>query len=544
MNTSDFRTAAHAAVDEIADYLSTVQDRPVLSTVSPGYLQQRLPASPPQNPEPWAAIQRDIEAHIMPGLTHWQSPNFMAYFPTSVTYPGILGELYSAALSAPGFNWQCSPAMTELETVVLDWMAGVLHLPDCFTSRGSVGGGVIQGSASEAVATVMVAAREKAIRRACAGLEGAERDRAAGAVRNRLVAMASAQSHSCTQKAAIIAGVRFKALPTGMAEQLALGGDGFRHALEECEREGEEPFFCTVNIGATPTCAVDDIAAITSVNDAAERFPPLWIHVDAAYAGAALILEEYIHLTKPLNRVDSFDVNMHKWLLVNFDCSLLFVRNRRDLTDVLSVTPSYLRNRNSDSGLVIDYRDWQIPLGRRFRSLKIWFVIRTYGVNGMKAHVRRHIELGARFAAWIQGRPDRFALLTPPAFALTVFTIVPPTRTSAQLRRNHTSVDDAATEPSVTEGLATEPTISGQRDSDEANALTKEVYERINASGKLFLTSGVINGIYAIRVVSANEKANETSMRAAFDLIVDVAEQVCGGTTTTTTTSTTSNGVE
>ena len=454
----------------------------------------------------------------------------MAYFPTAVTYPGILGEMYSAALSAPGFNWQCSPAMTELETIVLDWMAGILHLPECFLSKGK-GGGVIQGSASEAVATVMVAARKRAVKRACEGLRGEERERKVGEVWNRLVAVASAQSHSCTQKAAIIAGVKFKALPTEMEDELALTGQGFREALEECKREGLEPFFCTVNIGATPTCAVDDIAAITAINDAAELFPPLWIHVDAAYAGSALILEEYIHLTKPLDRVDSFDVNMHKWLLVNFDCSPLFVRNRNDLTDVLSVTPSYLRNQNSDSGLVIDYRDWQIPLGRRFRSLKIWFVIRTYGVSGMKAHVRRHIELGEKFANWIRGRPDRFRLVTPPAFALTVFTVVPPTRTSEKL--DDVSID-AVTETSVNEGLATDDIkaeTSGQGHIDEANALTKEVYERINASGKLFLTSGVVNGIYAIRVVSANEKANETSMRAAFDLIVDIAEEVCKDTT-------------
>ena len=456
----------------------------------------------------------------------------MAYFPTAVTFPGILGEMYSAALSAPGFNWQCSPAMTELETIVLDWMVRVLHLPNCFSSKPGPGGGVIQGSASEAVVTVMVAARERAIRRACGGVTTqAEREVRAGEVRNRLVAIASAQSHSCTQKAAVIAGVRFKAVHTRMEDELALTGEGFRNALEECEREGLVPFFCTVNIGATPTCAVDDIAAITAINDAAEIVPSLWIHVDAAYAGSALILEEYVHLTEPLDRVDSFDVNMHKWLLVNFDCSPLFVRNRNDLTDVLSVTPSYLRNQNSDSGLVIDYRDWQIPLGRRFRSLKIWFVIRTYGVNGMKAHIRRHIELGEKFAGWIRGRPDRFRLVTPPAFALTVFTVVPPTR-----RRK--KMDDfsghAATEPSVNEGLANddiEPKNSGQGHIDEANALTKEVYERINASGKLFLTSSIVNGIYAIRVVSANEKANETSMRAAFELIVDIAEQVYADTT-------------
>ena len=193
MNPDEFRRAAHAAVDEIADYLESVQDRRVLSDVEPGYLKKLLPSSPPEEPKPWPDVQKEIEAKIMPGLTHWQSPNFMAYFPSNVTYPGIIGEFYSAALSAPGFNWQCSPAMTELETIVLDWMAGVLHLPDCFLSQGH-GGGVIQGSASEAVVTVMVAAREKAVNNACSGLTGVERDRKAGEVRSSLVTLASGQS--------------------------------------------------------------------------------------------------------------------------------------------------------------------------------------------------------------------------------------------------------------------------------------------------------------------------------------------------------------
>ena len=524
MNAQDFRIAAHSAVDEIIDYFETLPDRRVTSEVEPGYLRKELPNEAPQDGEQWTEIQKDIESKIMPGLTHWQHPNFMAYFPTAVTFPSILGELYSASLSAPGFNWQCSPAMTELETIVLDWMARLLHLPDCFLSQ-SEGGGVIQGSASESTVTVMVAARERYINRACAGLTGQEREDQAGNVRNRLVALGSEQSHSSIAKAAIIAGVKYKAIKTRFEDDLAATGPAFQDMLEECNHEGLLPFFITTTLGTTATCAIDDIAAIAAINDDAVLFPPLWIHVDAAYAGSALILEEYAHLAKSFEHVDSFDMNMHKWLLVNFDCSCLFVRHRRDLTDVLSLTPSYLRNEYTESGLVTDYRDWQIPLGRRFRSLKIWFVIRTYGANGMRAHVSRHIVLGSKFAGWIRERPELFLITTPPAFALTVFTIVPP-----GIARLGKALPNGTTESRVNEGLATEEvtprTTSDHR--ERANALTKEVYERINASGKLFLTSSIFNGVYAIRVVSANEQTNERSLRAAFELIVSVTQEVLG----------------
>ncbi|KAL9638642.1 MAG: hypothetical protein Q9164_001421 [Protoblastenia rupestris] len=525
MDSHSFRKAAHIAVDEICDYFETLQDRRVLSNVKPGYLRHLLPHGPPHDGEEWSDIQKDIEAKIMPGLTHWQHPSFMAYFPTAVTFPSILGELYSAALSAPGFNWQCSPAMTELETIVMDWMAGLLHLPDCFFSKDR-GGGVIQGSASESIVTVMVAARERYVTRACADLAGQAREAKASHVRSRLVALGSDQCHSSTAKAAIIAGVKYKAIRTRLEDGLSLTGLTFQTALEECKREDLEPFYITINLGTTPTCAVDDVTSVTSINNAAAVFHPLWIHIDAAYAGSALILEEYAHLTTPLKHIDSFDMNMHKWLLVNFDASCLFVRNRRDLTDVLSVTPSYLRNEYTDSGVVTDYRDWQIPLGRRFRSLKIWFVLRTYGVNGMKAHVRRHIALGYKFAGWVRERSDLFNIVAPPAFALTVFTVVTPDRKQQQDQ----GLPNGTTETSVNEGLAPDdvrPRTSSQAQ-EYADVLTKEVYERINGSGKLFLTSGVINGIYAIRVVSANEKTNERSLRAAFDLIVNITEEVLG----------------
>ena len=249
-----------------------------------------------------------------------QSPNFMAWYPASMTYPSMLGELYSAAFTAPAFNWLCSPAVTELETIVLDWMARLLNLPNCYLSLGE-GGGVIQGSASEAIVTVMVAARERYLHRACEGLEGEERERKKAGVRGRMVALGSSQSHSSTAKGALIVGVRYKTVQCRLEHHLSMTGADLQVTLDECEKEGLEPFYLTTTLGTTATCAIDRFGEI---KDVLEQLPNLWVHVDAAYAGAALVCEEYHHLTEHFDAFDSFDMNMHKWLLTNFDARYLF----------------------------------------------------------------------------------------------------------------------------------------------------------------------------------------------------------------------------
>jgi aromatic-L-amino-acid decarboxylase len=247
----------------------------------------------------------------------------MAYFPASSTYPSILGELYSAAFTAPAFNWLCSPAVTELETIVLDWLARLMNLPSCFLSQGE-GGGVIQGSASEAIVTVMVAARERAVKAACEGLDGKELEEKAATIRSRLIALGTSESHSATAKAAVIAGVRYRAITLHMEDDLALTGKGLQAALDECERDGLEAFYLTTTMGTTSTCATDHFGEIKEV---AKLYPGLWIHVDAAYAGAALICKEYQDVTQHFDGFHSFDMNMHKWLLTNFDarCAFSFV---------------------------------------------------------------------------------------------------------------------------------------------------------------------------------------------------------------------------
>ena len=249
----------------------------------------------------------------------------MAFYPANATYPSMLGELYSAAFTAPAFNWLCSPAVTELETIVLDWLAHILHLPDCFLSEGK-GGGVIQGSASEAIVTVMVAARERYLIQACEGLEGERREEKLNFTRGRLVALGSEQSHSSTAKAALIAGVRYKSIPTRLDDDLALTGDGLRTALDECTREGLEPFYLTSTLGTTGTCATDQFFEIAEILRKSHISDRVWVHVDAAYAGAALVLDEYRPIAKHFAAFDSFNMNMHKWLLTNFDASCLYVR--------------------------------------------------------------------------------------------------------------------------------------------------------------------------------------------------------------------------
>lgn len=443
----------------------------------------------------------------------------MAFFPANSSYPGLLGEMYSAAFTAPAFNWLCSPAVTELETVVLDWVAKALALPSCFLSEGE-GGGVIQGSASEAIVTVMVGARERAFTRLTehlgeAGSKEVEAEK--DVLRGKLVALGSEQAHSSTQKGALITGTKFRTVPAFRKDQFGLRGATLKAALEECVRDGLVPYYLTVSLGTTGTCAVDYFEEIVEV---LKEYPNIWVHVDAAYAGSALVCPEYQHHAEHFGSFDSFNFNMHKWLLTNFDASCLYIKTRRDLTSALSITPSYLRNSFSDSGLVTDYRDWQIPLGRRFRALKIWFVLRSYGITGLQAHIRNHIKLGEYFHSLILTRPDLFSILAGPSFALTVITITP--------RRPKQKRISAANQPD----LDCEKHLNGVSPDAEAQALvdanrvTKSVYEEVVRRGEIYLTSSVIAGTYAIRIVSATEGAEEKYLKRAFEILVEVSEEV------------------
>jgi aromatic-L-amino-acid decarboxylase len=397
MSTEEFRRYGHDLVEWVANYMETVSERPVISTVEPGSIRAKLPAAAPEQPEPFDAVLRDLDAIVMPGITHWQSPGWFGYFPANTSPPSILGELVSAGLGVQGMLWATSPAATEVEEVVVDWLADLLGLPEGWKTTGR-GGGVIQMSASDSTHTALVVARE----------------RAAGDI-GRMVVYASEQAHSSIEKGARIAGfghTRF--IPVDGA--FALRPDALNAAIEADLADGLIPVVVVSAVGTTGTTAVDPVQTVGEIS----RVHGLWHHVDAAYAGTAMICPEFRHYQDGLELVDSYTFNPHKWMFTNFDCSLFYVADRTPLLEALSILPPYLLNKATESGQVIDYRDWHVPLGRRFRALKLWFVLRSYGAEGLRHHVREHVALAAGLAERIEQHP-RLALVAPTPFGLVSF---------------------------------------------------------------------------------------------------------------------------
>ena len=406
MTPEEFRRRGHAVVDWIADYHARIESFPVLSRVEPGQVRRTLPADPPQTGEPFEAVLADIDKLILPGITHWQSPNFFAFFPSNASGPAILGDMLSSGLGVQGMLWATSPACTELETHVLDWMAGMLGLPDKFLSR-SAGGGVIQDTASSASLCALLAARERATnfasnRRGCDG---------------KLVAYTSSQAHSSIEKAAQIAGIgRDNLRLIEVDENFAMRADALADHIEKDRRAGMVPCFVCATVGTTSSNAIDPVPEIGRI---CQRHN-IWLHVDAAMSGTAALCPEFRHIHNGLELADSYCFNPHKWMFTNFDCDCFYVADRNALIRTLSVLPEYLRNKATETGAVIDYRDWQIPLGRRFRSLKLWLVIRHYGVEGLQYHVRQHVALAQELAEWV-GKDPRFELAAPVPLNLVCF---------------------------------------------------------------------------------------------------------------------------
>ncbi len=406
MTPDEFRRHGHAVVDWIADYQSRIESFPVLSQVKPGQIRASLPANPPVQGEDFDTLLQDVEQLILPGVTHWQSPNFFAYFPCNASGPGILGDLLSSGLGVQGMLWSTSPACTELETHVMDWLVSMLGLPEKFLSSSS-GGGVIQDTASSAVLCALLAARERATnylsnRKGCNG---------------RLVAYASTQTHSSLEKAAMIAGIGVDNLRLIDVDQnLAINPDALAQQIEADRKAGLTPLLVCATVGTTSSNAMDPIVPIGEMC----RKHNLWLHVDAAMSGTAMLCPEFRHLQRGVELADSYNFNPHKWMAVNFDCSCFWVADRKALIQTLSILPEYLRNQATESGAVIDYRDWHIQLGRRFRSLKLWFVIRHYGIEGLQHHVREHVRLAQLFVEWVRG-DERFELAAPAPLNLVCF---------------------------------------------------------------------------------------------------------------------------
>ena len=440
MSPEEFRRCGRAVVDWIADYRQRIESLPVLSQATPGQIRAALPPGPPLHGEAFDTILRDVDELILPGLTHWQSPNFFAYFPANTSGPAILGELLSAGLGVQGMLWATSPACTELETHVLDWLVDMLGLPERFKST-QTGGGVIQDSASSASLCALLAARERAT-----GFESNERG-----CDGRLVAYASSQAHSSIEKAVKIAGLGRDSLRLiGVDERFAMLPDKLSRQIQKDRKAGLTPCLVCATVGTTSSNAIDPLLEIGQIC----REQGVWFHVDAAMSGTAALCPEYRYIHDGTELADSYCFNPHKWMFTSFDCDCFYVADRAALIKALSILPEYLRNRATESGAVIDYRDWQIPLGRRFRALKLWFVIRHYGVEGLRYHVRRHVELAQTFASWVQ-EDSRFELAVPAPLNLVCFRhrggdaanqrLLDLLNGSGELYLTHTRLDDQLT---------------------------------------------------------------------------------------------------
>uniref|UniRef100_A0A1B0A522 Alpha-methyldopa hypersensitive protein n=1 Tax=Glossina pallidipes TaxID=7398 RepID=A0A1B0A522_GLOPL len=411
MDNATFRDFGKAAIDFVADYMENIRDCDVLPSVKPGYLFDLLPPELPEKAENWQDILKDINRVIKPGITHWQSPNMHAYYPTACSFPSIVGDMISSGFSVIGFSWICSPACTELEVVVMDWLAKFLKLPQHFLhSSEGPGGGIIQGTASEAVLVAMLSAREQTVRR----MKQTHPELSESDIRGKLVAYSSDQSNSCIERDALLAAVPIRLLSTG--DDLVLTGDILEQAINEDIAKGFIPIICIATVGTTGTCAFDDLPSLGKVCN--ER--GIWLHVDAAYAGAALALEEYKELRNGFELVDSLNFNLHKFLLVHFDCSAMWLKDANKVVDSFNVDRIYLKHKYEGQTQIPDFRHWQIPLGRRFRALKVWITLRTYGAEGLKAHIRKHITLAQRFEKYVLADP-RFELITERTLGLVCF---------------------------------------------------------------------------------------------------------------------------
>lgn len=469
MSPDAFQECGHKVVDWIAEYYRRIESLPVLSRVEPGEIRGSLPSKPPLTGESFDSILTDIDKLILPGITHWQSPNFFAFFPANASFPAMLGELMCAGLGVQGMLWATSPACTELETHILDWLADMLGLPAKFRSNSS-GGGVIQDTASSASLCALLAARERATdfasnRRGCGG---------------RLTAYASTQVHSSVEKAVRIAGLGTDNLRLiDVDEQFALQPDLLSRQIKRDRQDGLIPCFVCATIGTTSSNAIDPLSDIGKIC----QDEGIWLHVDAAMSGTAALCPEYRSIQRGLDLADSYCFNPHKWMFTNFDCDCFYVADRKTLIETLSILPEYLRNRATESGAVIDYRDWHIPLGRRFRALKLWFVIRHYGVEGLQHHVRQHIELAQEFATWVDQSED-FELAVKPPLNLVCF--------------RHRA----------------------------GEGTNRKLLDAVNGSGKVYLTHTVLGDKYTLRFCVGQTNTQRRHVERAWDLIRRAAAQL------------------
>ncbi|MEI7548106.1 MAG: pyridoxal-dependent decarboxylase [Actinomycetota bacterium] len=467
MTPDDFRLHGHALVDWIADYLEGIERYPVASQVQPGDIRASLPPHPPTTAEPFADVLADLDRVVMPGITHWQHPSFMAYFPGNSSYPAILGELAAAGLGVQGMSWVTSPACTEVETLMMDWMQELLGLPERFRSTSASGGGVIQGSASEATLASILAARWR--------ITGGSINHTGDTT--HLVAYATSQAHSSIEKGLRIAGIgtaQTRIVPHDAS--FAMRADALAQLIAADVAAGLTPFWVCCTRGTTSSMAFDPVPHVATVTG----HHGLWLHVDAAMSGIGALAPEFRWINDGLEFADSYCTNPHKWMGVNFDCDLFYTADRAALLGALSILPEFLRSAAAQSGAAIDYRDWQIPLGRRFRALKLWFTIRAGGATDAVAMIRRHVALTQELAGWVAA-DERFEIVAPYPMNLLCLRL---------------KAGDSATDALVTQA---------------------------NASGEALFTRTVLDGLVACRVSIGGRTTDERHVRAAWELLQRLA---------------------
>jgi aromatic-L-amino-acid/L-tryptophan decarboxylase len=449
LTPEEFRRIGHQVVDWIAEYRSTIEQRRVQPDVEPGWVRARLQDKLPEHGEPFDALLSDLNEVIVPATTHWQHPSFFGYFPCNASLASILGDMLSGAIGVQGMMWSTSPACTELEQHVTDQLAGALGLPPSFTTAAG-GGGMITEASSTANLVALLA-----------GLHLAHPQWRSAGVDRRETVYVSGHTHSSMDKAVRIAGLGGKAVRVVDSDPVtcAMLPEALDAAITADVNAGRRPVMVCATVGTTSTGAIDPVRALGKVC----ALRGVWLHVDGAWAGVAAVCPEFQGMLDGLGLADSFCTDAHKWLLTAFDCTLLWTRRPAVLAGALAVAPEYLRNAATESGQVVDYRDWQIPLGRRFRSLKLWAALRTFGLEGLREHIRRHVSLATELASWVRSDP-RFELGAPPSLSLVCLRV---------------------------------RTGNGDQADDEA---TRAVMERVNATGSAALTHTVVDGRYLIRV--------------------------------------------
>ncbi len=467
----DFRAHAHEIVDWVADYLEGIERFPVASQVQPGQIRAQIPESAPVNGEPFETLLDDFKTVILPGMTHWQHPSFFAYFPANSSAPSLYAEMLTAALGAQCMSWITSPSAAELEERMIQWLREMLGLPQGWD-------GAIQDTASTATLCAILTAREERSRHAI--------NRRGFSANDRYTVYCSSEAHSSVEKGVRIAGIGREHLrKIGVDDAYAMRPDLLEKQIREDEAAGFVPLLVVDALGTTGSTAVDPLKDIASI---AKRHG-IWVHVDAAFAGTALVLPEFRHLLEGIESVDTFVFNPHKWMFTNFDCSAYFVRDREALIRTFEILPEYLKTREKQP--VNNYRDWGIQLGRRFRALKLWFVIRSFGVEGIRSRVREHIRMGQELKEAIEKEPD-FEILAPVWCNVLCFRYKP---------------------ASVVDG-------------DRLNALNTELMDRLNGTGKIYLTHTKLNGRTTLRIVIGQTTVERRHVAAGWDLIRQTARQL------------------